>query len=116
VAATYAPIIVNHMLTDSARAWDNLNHATSHRPVLRIGNRTRDNTSTDRGSDDWPIVDAVTTDTGGASSDFTDAAGGTDYRLVATSPAVGASVLGAHNIGSLGRPAGGGKSARGRER
>lgn len=104
LAATYAPTIVNNMLTDGNAAWENGNAGTSNRPVFRIGNRTRDNASADIGSTDWPIYDAVTTDTGGPESDYYDATGGTDYRLVATSPAVGSSILGAQDIGAFKTP------------
>ncbi|MBX3380906.1 MAG: hypothetical protein KF805_12510 [Phycisphaeraceae bacterium] len=112
IAATYPPALLNNMLTDGNHAWNNGNSGTSNRPVFRIGNRTRDNAAADVGSDDWPIMAAVTTDTGAAASDYRDSTGGTDFRLVATSPAVGASIVGSQDIGPLGyRRSGGGFGA-----
>lgn len=93
VASTTAISIVNCMMTDSSYAYRNLNSGTSDRPVLRVGNRTRDNANADAGEANWPVLGAITTDTGGPTSDFVDLAGQTDFRLVSSSPAAGASLV-----------------------
>jgi len=105
-AATGMPLIVNCMVTDSSRFWNNLNSGTSDRPVMRYWNRTRDNANADVGSADWPVYNAVTTDTGNWSTDFAaDPSGDTDWRLIAASPATGAGQIPGLDIGALQRVA-----------
>jgi len=102
--ATGIPLIVNCMVTDSSRFWNNLNSGTSDRPVMRFWNRTRDNTNADVGSADWPTYGAVTTDTGDYSTDFqANPSGDTDWRLIAASPATGAGHVPNLDIGALQR-------------
>lgn len=97
-------IIVNNIFTDSARAMLNLFNGTASHPLLWSNNRTRDNANADLGFGDWPIYNAVTTDTGGPETDYVDAAGG-DFRLIAASPAVGAGLPAYRDIGALQRQA-----------
>lgn len=102
--ATIAPLIINCNGTDGGRFWNNANSGTSDRPVYRMFNRTRNNTNADVGSADWPIYGAITADRG---SDYVDLSGKTDYRLVNTSPALGAAQPGWKDTGALQRkPAG----------
>ena len=69
-------------------------------------NRFRDNTSgAFTGFDDWENNYAVTTDTGGQSTDYTDASTD-DYTPIAASPMVDAGVLGFRNLGYYQQSAG----------
>lgn len=103
VAATSAITIINCMMTDSSYAYNNRNSGTSNRPTIRNGNRTRDNANADVGATDWPIWEAVTTDTGSSTSDYIDLTGLTDFRLVSGSPSVRAALIPAGDIGALQR-------------
>ena len=85
-----APFFVsNCIITDCGMAIKSLYAATGNLALVRINNRTRDNTSADAGFDGWPILNPITTDTGGPETDYIDAAGG-DFRLKYTSPGRGA--------------------------
>lgn len=101
IAAVDIPAVVNCTLTDSNRAFDNLNSATSSRPIFMYFNRTRDNANANVGVGDWPEFGAVTTDTGGPTQDFGDLTGDTDYRLQAGSACIGAGHLPNLDIGAL---------------
>ncbi|MFQ5409240.1 MAG: hypothetical protein ACE5FI_12570, partial [Anaerolineales bacterium] len=69
-------------------------------PVFFWRNRTRDNTSANTGIVDWPDdLNAITTDTGGPETDYTDATND-DYTLIATSPAVGVGAWGKADVGA----------------
>lgn len=99
---TQYPVVVNCHITDNGTACDNLYYGTSDIPILRYNNRTRDNTNPDRGFGDWPIWNAVTTDSGDASTDYENAAGG-DFRLKSTAAGKGAGWPPYYDIGALQR-------------
>lgn len=82
-------IIWNCIGTDSGK-FLNQQYASGQAWILGY-NRTRDNTNADTGLNDWPGYGRVTTDTGGAETDYTNAAGG-DFSLIASSPAKGAGI------------------------
>lgn len=101
VSAIGKPLLINNSVTDlSGRMLNSLYVGTGDLPSARWYNRTRDNGSSDQGSADWPVYGSVTTDTGSASSDFVNAAGG-DFRLIATSPARAAGIPPFSEIGAL---------------
>lgn len=109
-----APRIIGGMFTDSAYAIQSQYSATAVNPIIRMFNRTRDNTNPDAGFDDWPIYNAITTDTGGASTDYVDAPNG-DLRIISTSPAKGAALPAYLDCGAQQRQeAAGGGNSRGR--
>jgi hypothetical protein len=83
------PMFADCIITDNAKAAENLNSSTIDAPIALINNRTRDNTANMPGFAGWPDYGAVTTDGGNYSTDYTDAPGG-NFKPVSTSPAVGA--------------------------
>lgn len=101
-AQTALFVAINNMLTDSGYAAMNQYNATAAHPLLRLYNRTRDNTNVDLGFGDWPLYGAVTTDTGGAETDYTNAGSG-DFSLISASPAKGAGIPAYLDIGALQR-------------
>lgn len=102
-AIVYHGSITNSMMTDGTTAIDSLYSATGDLAMIRFNNRTRDNTNPDNGIGDWTEYQPVTTDTGGASTDYI-ASGSSDFRLVPGSPGVeaGPNFI---SIGSWGRVA-----------
>lgn len=106
-AQTNAILVGCNMMTDSARAMLNPYNATAAHPAMMIYNRTRDNTNADLGFGDWPLYGQVTTDTGGAETDYNNAGSG-DFRLIAASPAKGAGIPAYLDIGALQRQEAGG--------
>lgn len=92
-------VITSGMATDNADFIESLYSATADNPVLVIYNRTRDNTTAFTGIAAIE-VGTVTTDTGGASTDYTDAANGNFY-LIAASPGAAASLRAYANMGAL---------------
>lgn len=100
-ALTTQPLFVNCAVTDNAQGFDSEYAGTANIGILRHTNRTRDNTSADSGFADYPIFNAVTTDTGGPETDYLDAANG-DFRLAQGSPAIGAGLMGG-DIGAVKR-------------
>jgi hypothetical protein len=97
-------IFANCVFTDNALVYRSLYAATAAVPIIRVGNRYRDNTTmeTASGFTNWDDVAAVTTDTGSQGSDFLDYSTG-DFRLHKDSPIVG-SGLWANDIGPIQRP------------
>lgn len=87
-------IVINNHVTDCGRFFNNLNGSESP-PVLgyctMLNNRTRDNTSADIGIGDSFVVGEVTTDTGGAATDYTDAASD-DFSLISGAPGENAGI------------------------
>lgn len=106
-AATYPLDVKCNMITDCGRAILNQYNATAAHAISSLNNRTRDNTNADLGFGDWPYLGDVTTDTGGAETDYTDAASG-DFRLISSSPAKGAGIPAYADIGALQRQESGG--------
>lgn len=110
--------IGNNCITDNGGYGIDFNSASVGCTALFF-NRFRDNTSgninlaTDSvAATNWS---AVTTDTGGSSTDYTDYSGN-DFRLIAASPAAGVGLPSPASIGALQRDAsssGGGTSAYG---
>lgn len=86
---TSIPVLINNHITDCSVEINNLYSATSDRPVIAINNRTRDNTTKFTGIDNYIEFNEVTTDTGGAATDYEDAANG-DLRLISGAPGVDA--------------------------
>lgn len=76
---------INNHVTDSAQFIDNTYSATASVAAFLFNNRTRDNTSADNGLGDGIDVGGVTTDTGGAETDYT-AAGSDDFSLISGAP------------------------------
>lgn len=94
--------VVNCHATDSGAFCTSLYAGTGDLPIFRAYNRTRDNTSADDGWDDWPTYGAVTTDTGGAETDYTNAGSG-DFSLISGAPAKGAGWFSYMDIGAYQR-------------
>jgi len=99
-----------HVTDNSGYGFKNGYLATANHPLIRYHCRTRDNTSgaDDGGFANWANINPVTTDTGGAATDYADAASG-DFRLINSAPGDGSGVW-ADDIGALEAqdPAGGG--------
>lgn len=104
--------VTGNMLTDNGGYAVDFNSASVAGFVAY--NRTRDNTSGAYNlGTDWVAATSygnVTTDTGGASTDYVDAAGG-DFNLIAASPATSASIPQYASMGALQRSQTGGGSA-----
>ena len=82
-------VYANNSITDCAQAFVNPYGGTEAHAAVRSFNRTRDNTAADSGYGDWPIMNGITTDAGGAETDYVNAGGG-DFHLIPSSPANGA--------------------------
>lgn len=96
--------IIGNMLTDNGGYG--LDMVSAANAAFVAYNRTRDNTSGAINSGtDWVAATSygnVTTDTGGAETDYTDS-GSNDYRLIAASPATSAAQPASASIGALQR-------------
>jgi hypothetical protein len=104
-------LIVNNCITDNSGFGINLNNSGA---TAMIGfNRTRDNgAGAISGATDWVSAagwGAVTTDTGGPETDYTNASA-TDYRLISTSPAISVGIPSYRDMGALQHQATGGGS------
>ena len=102
--STILHLIINNMITDGSAFGVDLNNAAA--AAFIANNRTRDNSSGayELGTD-WVAATSynnVTTDTGGAETDYTDA-GSDDYTLVSSSPAKGVGQFNYRDIGALQR-------------
>lgn len=80
------PMIYNNHVTDCAEFLDNM--ALDAISVLEAFNRTRDNTTARTNIGDGMNVGEVTTDTGGAATDFTDPTN-EDFSLISGAPGEG---------------------------
>ncbi len=89
--------LINNVITDSTARVTNLYAATANHPMYFFNNRSRDN-GADTGIT-YPELSSVTTDTGGAETDFIDAAND-DLRPIPSSPIVRSGPSGNH-IGGL---------------
>lgn len=98
-ALTRASEFVNCHITDCGQAFDSGYVATANLALMAAFTRTRDNTSTDAGFPDWPLLGSVTTDTGGPETDYADVSTD-DYRLINGAPGADAGVF-AGDIGSV---------------
>lgn len=110
--ATVLQRIVGNMLTDNGGYG--IDGVSAANAIFAAYNRTRDNTSGATNlATDWISATCyahVTTDTGGASTDYT-ASGSGDYSLIAASPATSAGLPGYASIGALQRSQTGGSTA-----
>ena len=88
-ALAVPPIIINNHATDCSKWIDNPFVGTQNHAVIEVNNRTRDNTTPRTGIGDGANVGEVTTDTGGAETDYVDAPGG-DITLIPTAPGLDA--------------------------
>lgn len=110
---TMLSCIINNMITDNT--GDGIDMVSTSNASLLGYNRTRDNTgSAVNNGGDWTTATTyshVTTDTGGASTDYVDTST-FDYRLISTSPAKGVGYFPSLDIGALQRvePTGSGSS------
>lgn len=99
--------IVGNHLTDNGGYGINFNGTSGPCAALLAFNRTRDNTSgAVSGAADWVTGTnelAMTTDTGGASTDYT-ATGSADYSLIRTAPGFQTGPGYLNNIGANGTP------------
>lgn len=93
--------LTKNMATDSGAFYKNNIYGGL---TAMIGNRTRDNTSADTARAQCLVgadaIDAITTDTGDWTTDYTDPANG-DFTLIPTSPGYGAGAWGRGNIGAI---------------
>lgn len=106
----FTPRLINNHATDCAKWLDNLYSATANLAVIEINNRTRDNTTPRTGIGDGVLVGEVTTDTGGAETDYTNAGAG-NFRLITGAPGVSAGLIDYQDIGAYQQePAAGGGS------
>ncbi len=107
-ATTVTQTYANNIITDNGGYGIDFNNAATA-PFL-YSNRTRDNAlGAYNLATDWVAATnygAVTTDTGGAETDYTNA-GSLDYRLISTSPAKGAGLPPSMSMGAY-QSAGGG--------
>lgn len=114
VAQSVLNLVMGNMLTDNGAYAGNFGGAAS--AFATLYNRTRDNTSgTYNNAADWISATSfseVTTDTGGATSDYVDPASN-DYTLDALSPAIGMSIPLFASMGALQASASGGGTGNG---
>ena len=95
--------ITGNMVTDNT--GDGIDMVSTSNPTFAAHNRTRDNAAGYANTGDWLTATKygdVTTDTGGASTDYTDS-GANDYSLIAASPATSAGIPAYASIGALQR-------------
>lgn len=106
--AATPPLIVNNHVTDCAKYLDGLYTATDDTPVIELWNRTRDNTTPRTGILSAVLGGEVTTDTGAAATDYTDAASG-DFELIDTAAGYATGMIPFQDIGAIQHqdPAGG---------
>lgn len=98
----------NHV-TDCTTGILSLQDGTSQLPGWFSHNRFRDNTTNVDGWDDWKTggtAGEVTTDTGGAATDYT-ASGSDQYRLISGAPGAGTASVPNRDIGAMQRAASG---------
>jgi len=98
-SVTYPVDIDGNHITDCTGGINNLYSGTSNISIMALNNRTRDNGS--NAGLVAPIeLGEVTTDTGGAATDYTDVANG-DLTLISGAPGVGTNIgYGTWNIGA----------------
>lgn len=104
-AYTSAPIILNCHLTDNTGYAFNSTYATNNLSCAFAFNRTRDNGGVTNGCTDWTTATNwgnVTTDTGGASTDYVNAGAG-DFRLIAAAPGKASGIPPYRDMGALQR-------------
>ena len=100
-------VFVNNHVTDCLEYINSLYSGTANTIMIEVNNRTRDNTTPRTGIGDGANVGEVTTDTGGASTDYTNA-GSNDFTLIDGAPGVEAGIRQYTDIGAYQRAAGAG--------
>lgn len=83
---TETVVFVNNHYTDCNNGINNLYSGTANQFIIEMSSRTRDNTTNRTGLGDSINVGEITTDTGGPSTDYIDAANG-DLTLKTSAPA-----------------------------
>ncbi len=106
-AATRDLILINNHSTDSARWLQNLYASTADHFAIEINTRTRDNTTPRTGFGDSLNIGEVTTDTGGAETDYVNAGDG-NLRLISGAPGETAGLIAYEDIGAYQREPSGG--------
>ena len=102
--------MINCHITDSAEYLNNAYSGTQNEWAIEINNRTRDNTTARTGIGDGIAVGEITTDTGGAETDFVNA-GAENFRLISAAPGKAAGMVAFDDCGAYQREeAGGGGS------
>jgi hypothetical protein len=100
-ATTGLQCIMNNLITDNT--GDGIDMVSTGNAAGVAYNRTRDNANAYNNAGDWITATKwgdVTTDTGGAETDYV-ASASNDYRLISASPARGAGLLPSASIGAL---------------
>ena len=100
---SYHALVAHNAITNCGYAVQSLYNATGQTAMYQYGNRYRDNTNADQGFDDWARRRAVTTDTGGDETDYTNAST-KNFLPIYTSPLKGAGAFNGGDIGALHRP------------
>lgn len=85
-------VVINNHVTDSSRFLNSLYSATSDIHVIMLNNRTRDNTNADVGVGDGLDAGNITTDTGGAATDYTNVSN-EDFSLIDGAPGADAGLV-----------------------
>ncbi len=105
---TGAVVAINNICTDCSKWIESLYSGTATVALIEANNRTRDVTTLLTGMETSQIG-AVTTDGGGPETDYVDYAAG-NFRLLATSPAIGVGMPAYMDIGMYQRQASAGSS------
>lgn len=115
LSSTHIPILYNNHATDCSKWLDHLYSATANTVILEAHSRTRDNTTPRTGIGDSINLGEITTDTGGASTDYEDAGNG-NFFLISGAPGRGLSSKRFRDIGAYQHEdAGGGGGTTGRQ-
>ena len=114
-ATTVVLVSMNNHITDCVEHINNLYSGTATKAIIEVNNRVRDNTTERIGIGDGALVGEVTTDTGGASTDYTDA-GSNDFTLISAAPGKATGMRQYTDIGAYQRQeAGGGGGGGGKQ-
>jgi len=96
---SFPVIITNNMVTDCGKWLDSLYVATANAPVVEYNTRIRDVTTPRTGIEGVSIGE-VSTDTGGAETDYVNSGVG-NLRLISASPAVATGMINYSDIGGF---------------
>ena len=113
-ASTAMIAVVNNHVTDCGEYINNLYSGTANKAIIEVNNRTRDNTTPRTGIGDGANVGEVTTDTGGASTDYTNV-GANNFTLIDGAPGVETGMRQHTDIGAYQRAAGAGGGGGGKQ-
>ncbi|KKL80210.1 hypothetical protein LCGC14_2007060, partial [marine sediment metagenome] len=99
-SANLVPLcMINCHITDCAEYLNNSFSGTQNEWAIEVNNRTRDNTTGRTGIGDGIAVSEITTDTGGAETDFVNA-GAENFRLIAAAPGNAAGMVAFDDCGA----------------